>query len=74
MGWCTPIIWKESVRPELVVSSQLGVWSHEPRTGQELMSNNLEAPLLFADSPEKPTIALVRPACTAVHVPQAVEN
>lgn len=36
MGWCTPILWTNDARQELVLNGQLGVWSYDPRTGKEL--------------------------------------
>jgi outer membrane protein assembly factor BamB len=36
MGWCTPVIWSNTSRRELVLNGQIGVWSYDPRTGAEL--------------------------------------
>jgi outer membrane protein assembly factor BamB len=36
MGWCTPVLWSEGGRQELILNGQLGVWSYDPLTGKEL--------------------------------------
>lgn len=36
MGWCTPVIWTNGDKQELVLNGQLGVWSYDLRIGQEL--------------------------------------
>jgi outer membrane protein assembly factor BamB len=36
MGWCTPVVWTNAERQELVLNGQIGVWSYDPWTGREL--------------------------------------